>query len=310
MKNIFIITFVMVFSSRVLAWGDLGHATIGYIAEKNLTPAAQKMIQNIIGIEPLAVAANWPDVVRPDERFKDFATYHYVEDKNDKDARVIIERAPLRILDKKSSREEKMIWLRYIIHVIGDLHQPLHVGNGYDRGGNTCEVKWIREEGSSPEITNLHSFWDEKIIAMIQKDFEKKNPPPAGKKRWFDYVDLKEIVLKGSGETMKSANTVKPQDWYAEAKSYHDQIYPDAKPTDPKNRAYCKSGVHTKDEIPLLDKAYIQKNIPLVKKQLVKAGYRLAQFLNELGIKYVKNLPKDAKIMNAEDFILKNKKSY
>lgn len=308
LKNILVILNIFIVSLNAWSWGELGHGAVGFIAEKNLTLEAKKMVQDIIGVEPLAVAANWPDLVRSDVRFKEYSPYHYTDSGAEKDAKTIIEQVPGRILDKKISREEKMIWLRYLIHVIGDLHQPLHVGNGFDRGGNDCQVKWMPVDRSKIERTNLHTFWDEKIISFIEKDYNKKNPRPIGQKRWFDYVDLTEILLADTDVTMKSANKVKPADWYEEAKSYHAQIYPDPKPVkDPKERIYCKTGNFKMDKVPLISEDYINKNLPLAKKQLVKAGYRLAQFLNDMGVQYAQKASK-TEIIEPKDLLLKNSK--
>ena len=67
--------------------------------------------------------------------------------------------------DKKSTKEDKIIALKFLVHLIGDLHQPLHVGNGKDRGGNDIKVKWFGE------ATNLHNVWDEKLINLQELSY-------------------------------------------------------------------------------------------------------------------------------------------
>ena len=67
--------------------------------------------------------------------------------------------------DKKSTKEDKVIALKFLVHLIGDLHQPLHVGNGTDRGGNDVKVKWFGE------ATNLHNIWDTRLINLQELSY-------------------------------------------------------------------------------------------------------------------------------------------
>src|SRR6185437_16951518 len=150
-EKLVVIALALVLSNLAFAWGDLGHQAVGEIAERNLTPEAKKMVQSILGVEPMAVAATFPDKVRSDPRFKDFTPYHFLEipdgydyenmpasERAEKDAHTIISQVPALLKDPKVSRDRKMTLLRYLIHVVGDVHQPLHVGNARDMGANLC----------------------------------------------------------------------------------------------------------------------------------------------------------------------------
>lgn len=180
------IIFVFMYSVSAYPWGDLGHSTVGYIADYKLSKRARNLVYQILGPEPLAVAAVFPDHVRSDNRYNGFVLYHYIEiklgkryadlkvaDRADKDADTIISEVPEMLMDKKLSREQKMILLRYFIHIVGDVHQPLHVGNGLDRGGNLCDIKWVNPMTGKTETDNLHSFWDDKIMTYMEEDFLK-----------------------------------------------------------------------------------------------------------------------------------------
>lgn len=320
-------------AQQVLAWGDLGHSTVGFIAEKNLTPAAKAMLQDILGVEPMAVSAIWPDQVRADDRFKMFAAYHFFEIPQgysmatmtpemfaDRDARTIIFQGPDKILEAQTSREEKIIWLRYLIHIVGDIHQPLHVGNGLDLGANLCSITWKQSSGVLVEGLNLHSFWDDKLVSSIGDDFNLKNPPPPGTKRWIGYAELADILLKDSAGqiSMASANQASQNDWYDESRSYHDLVYPDAQPVkDPADRAYCKlidkkankiiNGKFSPDKIPVLDDAYVHKALPIVKKRIVLAGYRLANLLNTMALKYQSGAKANTHLGDLSSVMLMNK---
>src|SRR5690606_5825151 len=157
----------MAASSSVWAWGDLGHETTGEIAEQIIAKDAKtkNAVQAILGVEPLAKAAIFPDHVRDDGRFNDFAPYHYVtifrdsQTYTEKNALTILKKYPDILTNRKYPREAKMIALRYLVHVVGDIHQPLHVGNEFDLGGNACQVKWQPSDDNGAVRVNLHSAW-------------------------------------------------------------------------------------------------------------------------------------------------------
>ena len=296
-------TFVLLgYEKPARAWGDLGHETVAEIAERNLSPKAKSLVFSIIGIEPLAVSATFPDHVRDDDRFKSFSPYHFMEipfdiDANKiapnqrpkKDADVIISQVPDLLTSPTVSREKKMVLLRYLIHVVGDVHQPLHVGNGVDMGANLCSVTWKDAASSKTFPENLHSVWDEKLFDYAREDFMKA-APTTGKKPWFGYKAMADIVTKIQMKAPLAPS--KPADWYAEASRLHPQVYPDATPvSNPKDRPYCKTidpvtkktvtGAFDASKIPLLDEAYARKSLEIAKLQILKGGLRLAQTLND-----------------------------
>jgi hypothetical protein len=155
------------------AWGPTGHRVTGAIAELYLSPEARIAIQQILGTESLAEASTWPDFMRssPDEFWQGrrSKSYHYVtrkvgqstiEPDSDDNGRAFTALSQYRadLKDPGKSLAEKQHALRFIVHIVGDLHQPLHVGNGTDLGGNEFKVTYF---GRS---TNLHRVWDEDIV--------------------------------------------------------------------------------------------------------------------------------------------------
>lgn len=159
-------------SAPALAWGQTGHRVTGIIAEQHLSGIARAQIQMILGGESLAEASTSPDEMRsnPSTFWQKTANpWHYVTVPTDKtyaqagaplegDAASALARFATILRDPNAPREEKQLALRFSIHIIGDLHQPLHAGNGSDRGGNDVKIRFFGDD------TNLHAIWDSGII--------------------------------------------------------------------------------------------------------------------------------------------------
>ena len=309
------------------AWGDRGHEVVGALAEDALIPAAKEFVRGAIGIEALYVAATWPDHARDDvgrftgveeyyaERMKsprEFSPYHFCDiptgfdyasspKHNVKDARGAIIGATKILKDGSAKRESRAIAMRYLVHLIGDIHQPLHVGNGYDHGANACSVK------VENHVVNLHHFWDDNAVSEVGKllaepaDAKAKpiryvNEFVAGYKRkhpdWFQSA-TREKWGKGSLDS-----------WIKEsADSREANVYPDD-PADMagvppaekyKHRKYCvwyldqdkdtrAPGVAIDPtKIPELTTAYVTNAGTVAETQLMKAGIRLAATLDLLA---------------------------
>jgi len=325
MKISFNLLFLYIFIQSPFAWswGDLGHSAVGEIAERNLTEKGKALVKSILGVEPLAVAATWPDHVRDDKRFKEFAPYHFWDmkegesaiqksnsERGPKDAHTIVSQAHDLLIGSKLNRAQKMIFLRYFIHILGDVHQPLHLGNPLDMGGNTCKVKVkinenleedadLKDEVNNQnkpnaedktkckdtEITvNLHSFWDSKIIDLIKQK--------EALKEFFSYNSLIKIIQKDVKLTLNDISGT-PLEWYEETRKLIPSTYPDKEPTAAENHLYCRiidlktkksvNGKFDESKIPLLDDQYITTAMTIVKKQLLLGGLRLAYLLNKIA---------------------------
>ncbi len=306
-------------SSAALAWDDQGHSTVGEIAERHLTKKGRAFVFDIVGAEPIAVSSTYPDHVRSDVRYNDknethgfdFAPYHFFEipygtkaeevrpkDRAKKDADVIISQAPEKISGSKN-RDQKLILFRYLAHVVGDVHQPLHIGNGADRGANFCNVNW-QTPTKEPKTydNNLHSVWDGKVDDYIAHDWKLKN----GFFKWFGYKEMADVILAeyevaSAAERREIAELTKAPipAWYNESQALHQKVYPgeEAGMKKPEDRLYCdlvnqKTGekivrVNSKTKLPLLDQAYFGKAKVIVKRQLLLAGLRLAKMINDMA---------------------------
>ncbi|MBL7665793.1 MAG: S1/P1 nuclease [Bacteriovoracaceae bacterium] len=329
MTKYFLMLTMLLSSTQVFAWGDLGHQAVAEVAQQNLTKKTQKAIEGILGIAPLASAAIFPDIVRSDARFNGFSPYHFVEvypfyrrvpselRLKGKNATTVLELYPQIFLDHRNDRNARMIALSYFIHVVGDIHQPLHVGNGIDLGANLCLVKWnLTGETEDTQLSNLHTVWDEKIIDYLKESQRKKSTA----KRFFGYAEL----AKYASDNQKAAN-------YEEAKAVHytswmndtvqmrnHLVYPDAAGQNKADvdflRPYCGVAKHIakyaqagdrqalldnygyegdinllvnklkteiKDsDIPVLTNAYADQSLAIIKNQIYIAGLRLAHLLN------------------------------
>jgi len=244
------------------AWGRLGHRVISRIAKKNLTPQARDAIAELLEPgETIADASLWADENR--RRLPKTAPWHYVDvpldeprydskwSADDPKKGCVVDkinefRATLK--DKTKSVEDRRFALRFLIHCVEDMHMPMHVGDNHDRGGNDTQVRFF-DRG-----TNMHSLWDSGLIERVSKDEDY----------WL--TDLAPLdTPEGRQEAMRG--TV--EDWATESLLAAREAYEDS-----------ATGQRIKPGAKLaLD--YHNKNIPVVKDRLYRAGIRLARVLNE-----------------------------
>ena len=168
MNTIKKLIFIFIFGiQNLFGWGNTGHRIVGKVAETYLTKNAKVQIKKLMGHHDLSRMSNWADEIKSDPNWKHANDWHWctVPDEEEyekgKHQGLAVEKVKeftSTLKNKKTSKEEKQIALKFLVHLIGDLHQPLHVGNGEDRGGNSVRLKWFGES------TNLHSVWDSKLI--------------------------------------------------------------------------------------------------------------------------------------------------
>ncbi len=176
MKTTLLFILASVFSFSAFGWGNIGHRVVGKIAESRLTPRTLAKVYELTGKDTLADLSNWPDWIKSDEAWPHASVWHYVsipdgmtyEDivKNpDGDIVVAIERFSKEVGDKTLPKQKRWEALAFLVHLVGDLHQPLHVGRTEDQGGNIHKLTWF---GTN---TNLHEIWDEKLIEMEKMSY-------------------------------------------------------------------------------------------------------------------------------------------
>ncbi len=213
-----IIIALMLASTSVSAYGPTGHRVIAELAFRHLSPEARAAVEEILGDEFMAEAATWPDEMRssPSEFFRREANvYHYINlpdgvtyeesEKNPSgDAITALEKFTATLTDEKASKEDKALALRFIIHIVGDLHQPLHAGRASDWGGNRIDVVWFEE------MSNLHKVWDEDLIDHKGLSYTE----------WTNFLDRK--IKPDHVSVWQQAQ---PKDWVKELISYRADIY-------------------------------------------------------------------------------------
>ncbi|MCC6599993.1 MAG: S1/P1 nuclease [Crocinitomicaceae bacterium] len=155
------------FPSKLSAWGKIGHRIVAGIAEDHLAPGVADSVQLYLGDMTMKEAATWMDEVRSDTAYNYLKPMHYINvEKGELYVRTfgpnILNELyqSFKILCHRSefSKEEVFMAMKKVIHLAGDLGQPLHVGYGEDRGGNLVEVTFIDKK------SNLHKVWDSDII--------------------------------------------------------------------------------------------------------------------------------------------------
>lgn len=324
MKNILLSSiYILCSASTVFAWGDLGHQTVAEIAQRQLSAKAKVMVYDLIGHGPMAEAAIYPDLVRSDEDYKEFAAYHFIEIdprwgsydkipaalKEKHDANSLIASIPTKIFENifsgpKYDKLQRQDLMRYLIHLVGDVHQPLHVGNGYDRGANWCQVSYPLPEskcdcGNNTKNTNLHSFWDSTLVDYSFTAKKTKNPAykmPS----WKGYSELADLIMNDYNlNDFKKFTQDAPATWYKESQSLHSKVYPNGS-ADPASHTFCQSlvkdenGQVVKDGFGVakivkasstfqVDETYMLASTEIIKTQILKAGLRLAGILNEMA---------------------------
>ena len=155
------------FLSVLFGWGKTGHRIVGYIAEQLLTENAKHGVTSILDHTSLSMVSTWADEIKSDPEWNHAYDWHWTTIPDGKQFEAgersgqAVEKIQefLNLLESDNgTQSENEIALKFLVHLIGDLHQPLHVGNGTDRGGNDVKVKWF---GKS---TNLHAVWDTEMI--------------------------------------------------------------------------------------------------------------------------------------------------
>ncbi|HRE64624.1 MAG TPA: S1/P1 nuclease [Ferruginibacter sp.] len=260
-KNILIA--ILLFFSLCLprqskAWGLLGHRIVGQIADAHLSKKAKKSIAEIMGNESIAMCSNWADFIKSDSSYNYLSKWHYVNlvtGLNKQQVEEYLHNDSLiniftkvnwlvaELKKKELAKETKQFYLKLLIHFIGDMHQPMHVGRPDDQGGNRIRVLWFREQ------KNLHQVWDEALI-----DFQQ-----------LSYTEYAAAINFSTPEQRKGWQLSPISDWVFESYQYAEQIYADIKNPEEK-----------------LSYQYNFKYKSILESQLLKGGIRLAGLLNEI----------------------------
>ena len=205
----------MLVPSPAFAWGKTGHRVVAALADAQLSGLARAHVREILGADSLDDVANWPDEMRSDPSpfwQKTATPWHWVTLNGviydhappEGDALEALGRFRATLKDPNASLADKQLALRFIIHLVADLHQPMHVGKCCDRGGNEIKVSWFGKP------SNLHSVWDSQLVDEEQLSFTEltakleRHTTDRDRIAWWD---------------------INPRDWISESAQYREQIY-------------------------------------------------------------------------------------
>lgn len=262
MKKIFCVLLCLICALSAIkmqAWGTTGHRVIAEIAERNLTEKSKAEVKRLLDNQYMAYWANWADFIKSDtsDKWKHTHVWHFVNApanlnkaeyieaiKNVKQENLYSEIPKLAdvLKSKTSSDEDKKEALIFLIHLMGDMHQPMHTGREEDLGGNTIKIQWFWQD------TNLHTLWDSKLV-----DHEKYS--------YTEYATVLGVLTEEQKQLMQEGNL---EDWFYDSHLLANMLYGMTKEGD--NLSYD----------------YNYRVRPYVDGQLQKAGLRLAKFLNNL----------------------------
>jgi len=258
----------MFLPAQVLAWGPMGHAMIADIAESRLSPIARKNIRLLVGDESLASVSNWADEIKKD-RPETFA-WHFADIPKDaggfSEARdcyrpneqgqgaqtdhhnCIVDRVEMFrqvLADENASKKDRVEALKFLVHFVGDVHQPLHAIDEA-RGGNDIKVVVFGSDQCGNYPCTLHGVWDYSLIDHAGYSEDK-------------YVrHLKHLIRDHRLETRAGGS---PEAWA--------------------NESHVEARQVLDEHVYSIDQSYWQANIGLVDERLALAGVRLATLLNE-----------------------------
>jgi hypothetical protein len=244
-------------------WGGEGHSLVARIAWEQLTPAARARVTEILGPDKTLVSvAGWADQVRNQRR--ETGPWHYIDIPIDQPHLDMARDCPKgdcvlakiedfrkALKDPATSPDQRREALMFLVHFVGDMHQPLHCSDNKDRGGNEVRTQFVERPAARP--SNLHSVWDSALL---------------------DRMPQKEDALfaeysKDSAKHAKKWSKGTVNDWAEEAHKASVKITYGRLPK-----------VAAGTPVPI-DAKYEKKADPLVKEQIEKAGARLARVLNE-----------------------------
>ena len=248
------------------AWGTLGHRTIAAIAETNLTPDAREFVAHRLGNVSMADIASWADSMTRDPRFPGSIWYHFEKIPDGRGyldnlrtmpeaqrrkggvvAAILVAERTLR--DDRASAAAQRNALKFLIHFVGDVHQPLHTGRPEDKGGVAIKLVWFGEPMS------LHRVWDSGLILAGHRDLF----PPGASQR---------AAGKAYAEYLQKKFTRKPIDagmdvvgWLNESLGIRPYAY---------EPAYLRN-----------QDRYLSRHLAQVDGRIYAAGVRLARLLND-----------------------------
>lgn len=234
-------------------WGKTGHRVTAAVAEMYLTVKTRQKIEALLEGQSLVLVSNYADDIKSDARYEALDPWHYVNfplGRTYKDQKPsakgdliqAIEKCVTALKDPDTAVDDRKFYLKLLVHFIGDLHQPLHIGTVEDRGGNTIQVRWF-SRGS-----NLHRVWDTQMLEEYGMSYSELSDQ-------LPVVELQQVKEISSGSYLE---------WMNDTRELTTVVYKSA-------RMGEKLGYR-----------YMYDHFESLRWQLLKGGIRLATLLNEI----------------------------
>ena len=255
MRKVLSIAFALLIPAMALAWGPKGHDTVAYIAEKHLSKKTLQKVTEVLEGHSLVYVANWMDNASHTDEYAYTKTWHYVNVDPEEgtyansvkaasgDAVTAINALVENLKSGELTIEEERAQLMMLIHIVGDIHCPMHAGRKSDRGGTGTKVKYFGNQ------KKLHSVWDSEIVESAH--------------RW-GYSEWQEQVDRATPKQVKAMEQGTPNDWIEETVVLANEVYDSAAKTS--NMSYD----------------YVAEYAPIIEQQFLKGGIRLAKLLEEI----------------------------
>jgi hypothetical protein len=237
-----------------MGWGQKGHDVTAYIAEQHLNETTKAAIDSLLDGKSIVYWANWLDNASHTPQYNYSKTWHYknidddqtYESAPDHQAGNIVTalRRNINVIkDGRASKEDKALAIKMIVHLFGDLHQPMHMGHQTDLGGNKVMIKYFDAQ------TNLHTVWDSRV--------------PEAAHKW-SYTEWQQQIDRASEAEAADIQKGNIDDWAKETYTICKDVY--SKTPKGYNVSYD----------------YIADWTPTIEQQFLKGGLRLAYVLNSL----------------------------
>lgn len=247
------LSLLLLSTSSVMAWGKKGHDVICYIAECHLRDSALRRVDELLEGRSMLYYSSWMDSASNTPKYDYSKPWHYFNidrgksiDKmsrsKDGDVLFAVERIVEQLKGGELTMEDEQVALKMLIHLVGDMHQPMHLGREHDQGGGTIPIVYFVESVS------LHALWDYHIVEGVHAWSYSE---------WQDQLDrgFVDYQVITSGSYM---------DWMRETHKITEMIYRD---TPAETRVFYE---------------YIDKYTLIVEQQLLYAGLRLSWILNDI----------------------------
>jgi hypothetical protein len=255
LKTVLTAITAVTFSLPCQAWDKKGHDITAAIAQRHLTKKARKQISELLDGKTIIYWAPWMDDASNSPEYKYSKTWHYLDIskgmdvmdfvKKDKKGDIIVAiNAQIETLKNENlSREQRQLALKFLVHLMGDLHQPLHLGYPEDKGGNTIKVVFFNRE------TSLHAMWDGAITARAHD---------------WSHTEWAEEIDTYSKKEIKSIVSGTVYDWARQSHAQAEDIYQET------------------SEGAELSYEYVRRWAPIIEQQFINGGLRLAKVLNDI----------------------------